>query len=163
MFEKSRASNLTSQTTQIPATITLSSGETLNGSIIAAGTGRLPEVLNSPSSFIEIISHIGDTRHINKAAIVSIDPLTVAAADQLSRRNVDAAAFDPYAILGVGWQASLPELHQAYLKLARTYHPDRYAHAGLPAEVTGYIAAMAKRINAAWEILSRSQAAGSAQ
>lgn len=163
MFEKSRASNLTSQTTRIPAAITLTSGDALNGAVIAAGNGRLTEVLNAPSAFVEFHSHTGEVRHLNKAAIVSIDPLNAGAADQLTKRNVEAAVFDPYAILGMNTQASVAELHQAYLNLARTYHPDRFAAAGLPAEVTEYIGAMAKRINAAWEILSRNQAATPAQ
>ena len=163
MFEKSRASNLTSQTVQVPASITLASGDILHGAVIATGTGRLTDVLNAPSAFVEFHSHTGDVRHLNKAAIVSIDPVNVSAADQLARRNVEAAAFDPYAVLGMTANASLQELHQAYLNLARTYHPDRFVAAGLPGEVTDYISAMAKRINAAWEILSRSQAATPAQ
>ena len=34
-------------------------------------------------------------------------------------------------------------------RLAKAYHPDRYATAELPAEVRDYLAAMARRINAA--------------
>jgi curved DNA-binding protein CbpA len=37
----------------------------------------------------------------------------------------------------------------AYFALAKAYHPDRYATAELPAEVRDYLAAMARRINAA--------------
>lgn len=158
MFEKSRSSNLTSSSTLIPATITLTSGDILVGSVVAGGSGRLQEVLNAPSAFVEFHSHAGDLRFLNKAAIASIAPLDAAAADQLARRNVEAAAFDPYAVLGLTGAASLEQLHAAYVNLARNYHPDRYAAAGLPREVTDYIAAMAKRINAAWDIISRTNA-----
>ena len=37
----------------------------------------------------------------------------------------------------------------SYFALAKAYHPDRYATAELPEEVRDYLAAMARRINAA--------------
>ena len=39
MFEKSRASNITAQATHIPATITLTTGETLTAQLKAMITG----------------------------------------------------------------------------------------------------------------------------
>jgi len=158
MFEKSRASNITAQVTHIPASITLTTGETLTGTLAAPGTGRLAEVLNSAAPFVEFQTLAGDIRHFNKSALVSITPLEMPRADQLSRRNADAAMFDPYTVLGVTSAATPEELHAAYVTMARTYHPDRYAANGLPREVIDYITAMAKRINAAWDILSRNHA-----
>jgi len=157
MFEKNRASNITAATVRIAARITLNSGECVAGHLVASGSGRLAEALNSPAPFIEFQTLSGQTRHVNKLAIVSLDPVEAPNADQLARRNADAAAFDPYAVLGVSCTATPEQLHEAYVSLVRTYHPDRYAAAGLPREVTDYIAAMSKRINAAWEIVSRSQ------
>jgi curved DNA-binding protein CbpA len=40
-------------------------------------------------------------------------------------------------------------VREAYLKLAKLYHPDRYATADLPKEVRDYLAVMVRRINAA--------------
>ena len=157
MFEKNRASNITAATVRIAARITLNSGECVAGHLVAPGSGRLAEALNSTAPFIEFQTLSGATRHINKLAIVSLDPVEVPNSDQLARRNADAAAFDPYAVLGLASTALPEQLHEAYVSLVRTYHPDRYAAAGLPREVTDYIAAMSKRINAAWEIVSRSQ------
>jgi curved DNA-binding protein CbpA len=45
--------------------------------------------------------------------------------------------------------ASREEARQAYFRLAKDYHPDRYATVELPKEVRDYLAAMARRINAA--------------
>ena len=163
MFEKSRASNITGPVTQIPASVTLNTGERLSGTLSASGPGRLTEILNSQAPFVEFHCLDGTVLHFNKSAIISIAPLELPTADQLSRRNVDAAAFDPYNILGVTAMATPEQLRDAYVNMARVYHPDRYAAAGLPREVTDYIAAMAKRINAAWDILSRSQASAPVQ
>ena len=41
------------------------------------------------------------------------------------------------------------QAREAYLKLAKLYHPDRYAAADLPREVRDYLAVMVRRINAA--------------
>ena len=53
-------------------------------------------------------------------------------------------------------------MREAYLKLAKVYHPDRYAAAELPAEVREYLSAMARRVNAAydaWQAAHKRQAA----
>jgi curved DNA-binding protein CbpA len=42
--------------------------------------------------------------------------------------------------------------------LAKAYHPDRYAAAELPAEVTTYLEAMARRVNAAYAALETAYA-----
>lgn len=156
MFEKSRASNMTAQVNAIPASLTLASGEVLSGNLICTGPGRLSDALNSPAAFVEFQLHNGEVRHINKAAISSLTQSDIPKADQLTRRNVEAAAFDPYAVLGITPDASPEAIREAFVQLARLYHPDRYSAAGLPTEVSNYFVAMAKRINAAWDILSRS-------
>lgn len=163
MFEKNRASNITSATVRIAACICLTGGQRVCGYIVAAGSGRLSEILNGPAPFVEFHTLDGEVRHFNKQAIVSLDPVDVPNADHLARRNADAAAFDPYAVLGLSCAATPEQVREAYVALARTYHPDRYAAAGLPREVTDYISAMAKRINAAWDILSRHATASAAR
>jgi hypothetical protein len=157
MFEKSRASNMTAQVNMIPASLVLSTGETLSGNVTSTGPGRLIDVLNAPTAFIEFHTHDGEIRHINKSAVISLAQPDLPRTDQLARRNADAAAFDPYAVLGVNRDATPDAIREAFIRLARLYHPDSHASATLPGEVSDYICAMAKRINAAWDILSRSQ------
>jgi DnaJ-domain-containing protein 1 len=44
-------------------------------------------------------------------------------------------------------------VREAYLQLAKAYHPDRFAAAGLPSEVSDYLALRTRRINAAYALL----------
>lgn len=61
-----------------------------------------------------------------------------------------AAAFDPYAVLGVARSATDAEIRAAYRELVARYHPDK--HAGNPLE--GLAAEKMAEINRAYEILS---------
>jgi curved DNA-binding protein CbpA len=67
--------------------------------------------------------------------------------------------FDPFAILGVTADSSHDEVKSAWHRLSKTYHPDRYAAAELPAEVLDYLSAMARRINSAYAALEAPVAA----
>ena len=53
---------------------------------------------------------------------------------------------DPYAVLRIPSTASAAEVRDAYLRLAKQSHPDRYPDAGATARM--------QRINEAWAILS---------
>jgi curved DNA-binding protein CbpA len=66
---------------------------------------------------------------------------------------MSSAAFDPYAVLGVGRNASPTEIRAAYLDLVARYHPDK--HGGNPLE--GLAAEKMAEINRAHEILSDPQ------
>ena len=70
-------------------------------------------------------------------------------APNLGARLSDPDGFNPHVVLGLTAGASREEVRQAYFTLAKAYHPDRYATAELPEEVRDYLAAMARRINAA--------------
>jgi hypothetical protein len=61
-----------------------------------------------------------------------------------------ATAFDPYAVLGVGRNATPAEIRAAYRELVARYHPDK--HSGNPLE--GLAAEKMAEINRAYEVLS---------
>ena len=65
----------------------------------------------------------------------------------------DGDSFDPYSVLGVVRGATFDEIRQAFVRLSKLYHPDLYANVALPGEVKDYLAAMARRINAAYHAL----------
>jgi hypothetical protein len=58
---------------------------------------------------------------------------------------------DPYEVLGVHSGASLDEIHRAYLRLARTHHPDFFVDAS-PNERAAAETRM-RAVNEAWEVL----------
>ena len=73
--------------------------------------------------------------------------------DALAARKAELEKLDPYKFLGVTSSVDSDGLHKAYIAMARTYHPDRFADVKLPPEVLDYLNAMARRINGVYEEL----------
>jgi DnaJ-class molecular chaperone len=76
----------------------------------------------------------------------------------LAARLRDLDGFDPWQILNLERGTSWEETRTAYHRLAKIYHPDRYATAELPEEVKNYLSGMARRVNAAYSALEAAQA-----
>ncbi len=133
--------------------IALEGGRDLKGKFAVPADRALTEVLNGPSNFIEFEPFGGERMFIAKSALRSVKELNMPPAPLLGAGSKTPGAFDPYAILGVSAGANPEEVRRAYLTLAKTYHPDRYATAELPTEVRAYLADMARRINAAYDTL----------
>ena len=62
---------------------------------------------------------------------------------------------DPHAILGVGRDASLGAIREAYHRLVRESHPDLVIAQGLPPECIALATARLARINAAYDRLAK--------
>jgi DnaJ like chaperone protein len=62
---------------------------------------------------------------------------------------------DPHAILGVGRDASLGAIREAYHRLVRESHPDLVIAQGLPPECIALATARVARINAAYDRLAK--------
>ncbi len=67
----------------------------------------------------------------------------------------DGKAFDPYAVLGIGRDASPEEIRAAYRREMVNYHPDKVAHLGK--EFQELAKTKAQEINRAYEQLAHSQ------
>lgn len=65
----------------------------------------------------------------------------------------DEGAEDPHAILGVGRDASIGAIREAYHRLVRESHPDLVIAQGLPPECIALATARVARINAAYDRL----------
>lgn len=150
MFERGKSDRAQGQ---VPVNITLKDGRELIGRLLIPQGFGLIDVLNGASSFIEFEPIGGERMFVAKSALQSVKPMNLPAAPDLWAGSTEGGGFDPFAILGVKAGSTREEAREAYLSLAKTYHPDRYATAKLPPEVRDYLAVMARRINAAYEAL----------
>jgi DnaJ-like protein len=133
--------------------LALSDGQRLNGKLVLPPGRTLPEVLNGASTFVEFHGHDAGRSFIAKTALHSVTPTSVPPAPDLWAGPTQGAGFDPCAILGIRPTSTREEVRDAYLSLAKLYHPDRYATADLPKEVREYLEIMVRRINAAHDTL----------
>jgi hypothetical protein len=129
----------------------------MRGKLLVPQGRSVGDALNGPGAFIEFAPYGEDSRFLAKAQLASVRPVGVPPVPNLQARLADVAGFDPHRVLGVSVGASREEVRQAYFALAKAYHPDRYATAELPGEVRDYLAAMARRINAAHAALEAPQ------
>lgn len=158
MFERNRIDTPTDQST-LTVEVTLDDGRLAVGKfLLPAGRGLL-DTLNAQGGFIEFQSFEGERSLLAKSSIRGVKQMMVARAEKLDGRIKDGDGFDPYAILGIASGAAWDDVRHAYLALSKTYHPDRYASAELPAEVRSYLSTMARRVNAAYQALERARAA----
>lgn len=148
MFERLTAENV--NPLAIPVEIRLTDGAITKGKVIASGgTRSLADLLNGAGQFLEFEPYGGDSAFIAKARIAEIKPLGVPKGINLRARLAGHEPLNPYAVLGVPQNATPEQIRKAYVTLAKTYHPDRYAAAELPPEVLEYLFTMVRRINAA--------------
>jgi DnaJ domain len=146
MFERGNMAGPTRPSVKI----TLSDGRAINGIVVVPQGRTLSEVLNSTSSFVEFEPAGAPRTFIAKSDVRSISPMNFAPAPSLPPQQSDDV-LNPFAVLGVTAEADKEEVHRAYINLAKIYHPDQYAAASLPAEVSDYLSSMARRINIAYE------------
>lgn len=149
MFERSRVDTRI-EPTSVPVELELIDGSEAKGKLMVPSNLAPLDALNSPGGFLEFVPYAGEARLIAKSTIASIRLDGMPRSSQLRTRGED---FDPHAILGVSSESSWDEIRAAYVKLSKSYHPDRYSQATLPAEVADYLDTMSRRINAAYAAL----------
>jgi hypothetical protein len=152
MFERNKIDNVP-EPSAVPVEITLTDGMLAKGKLFVAAGKTMGDVLNGSGAFIEFEPYGGEKRFLAKAQIDSLKPVGVPRAQCLRQRSRGQDEFDPHQILGIAPGAAWEEVRQAYYRLSKTYHPDRYASALLPEEVAEYLSAMVRRVNAAYAAL----------
>jgi hypothetical protein len=133
--------------------ITLEDGRTLQGKLIVPAGRSLTEILNGSLAFVEFQPTGAERMFIAKTAVQCVTPTNVPPAPDLWAGPTQGDGFDPYAILGIDPSSTREHAREAYLRLAKAYHPDRYAAIEMPREVRDYLAIMVRRINAAHDAL----------
>lgn len=152
MFERNKIDNSAQQTT-VPAELVLEGGEVLKGRFLISVSRNIFDVLNGDGHFIEFETYQGERSLIARSTIKSVKLVSVSSANQLKGRVRETEGFDPHQVLGVTAETAFDDVRAAYLRLSKIYHPDRFHGVDLPAEVRDYLAAMARRINAAYAAL----------
>lgn len=129
------------------------------GKLLVPAGKSLAEALNGPQAFVEF-TPFGDDRAscLAKTSIVAARTIDIPKFVPLHERRGVAGGDDPHQILGVSAGMPWIEIREAYIRLVKAYHPDRYAGVCLPGEVLEYISAKARRINAAYALLEETQA-----
>jgi hypothetical protein len=145
------------------AVITLADGRELKGKFNVPPGRTLTEMLSGASNFMEFEPFGGDLMLIAKSAMQTVKPINVPNAPNLSAGTRETDAFDPYAILRIDRDAGAEDVRKAFLDLAKTYHPDKYATVELPAEVRAHLAAMSRRVNAAHDAVQETLKARAAR
>jgi hypothetical protein len=145
MFERSKDS----RAGPVDVEIGLGDGRILNGKLVVPPGRTLPELLNSAAIFVEFEQLDGGRMFLAKAALHSVTPSNIPAAPDLWAGPTEGSGFDPFKVLGIGADATREHAREAYLRLAKAYHPDKHASADLPNEVRQYLSVMVRRINAA--------------
>ena len=135
--------------------LTLADGRVLAGRVALPVARGLADFLNGGAAFLEFTPFEGERTFIAKSTLAAVRPLDVARPTGLVQRTRDMDEFDPRGVLGVSPETPFEEVRQAFLKQAKVYHPDRYSNVELPVEVAAYLAAMARRINAAYAALEQ--------
>lgn len=158
MFDRNRSPNSTEMTEEA-VRLVLVDGSELAGTITLPASARLEAFINNADRFLAFTDHDGTMQFIAKARIAALRPVAAPRANQLSRRLTDASSFDPHGILGLEPGAGPQAIRQAWVMMARLYHPDRFAGADLPREVAAYLKAMQQRVNLAYEALTGNKAA----
>jgi hypothetical protein len=134
----------------IAVDVQLHDGTALKGNVLIPRDKQLRDLLLSPDAFIEFDCFRLGATLLSKSAIRLIRLNSLPAADQLLKRQNAIDAADPFSILRVPRNADKDTVRKAYLELARTYHPDRFANQDLPPEMSEYVNAMARRVNTAF-------------
>ncbi len=139
----------------VPVEITLADGSTLEGKVLLAQGRSIWDLLNGPSSFMEVEPYVGERMYLAKGAIRGLRLMPIPGAGHLQGRLRELDGFDPFGVLGLKRDASFEDIRAAYHRMAKLYHPDRYESAGLPQEVRDYLSAVARRVNVAFASLER--------
>ncbi|MEZ5922784.1 MAG: J domain-containing protein [Hyphomicrobiaceae bacterium] len=146
--------------TPVSVSITLANGQTLRGTLFVPKTKSLMEELNRGEPFLEFESYDGTRMFIARTNIGSVKEFNIPRVDQLEKKVGMLDQFDAHAVLGIKQDADKTAIRQAYLGLAKTYHPDRFARLELPKEVFEYLSAVATRVNLAYSELRGHGASG---
>lgn len=160
MFERNRVDNASVMTVAVE--ITLDDGSVVTGRAALPASRAVHKLLDGTDPFLFVDQFAsGESAFIPKSAIRQLKLVNPARLTALHHACTDASSFDPHKVLGVSKDATWDAIRAAYHALTKLYHPDVYAAVTLPPEVTSYLDARTKQINAAFRLLKSPRKAAS--
>ena len=151
MFERNRVDNRAE--TLVAVEVTLADGSRVVGRAVLAPGKQVYKLLEGDEAFVYVETFEGDGTFVPKAEIKGLKVINTGRNAGAMLMTPDARNFDPYRILALDKAAAFDDIREAYVRLSKLYHPDRYAGVDLPREVKTYLEAMAKNVNAAFQAL----------
>lgn len=151
MFERNRVDNRAE--TLIAVEIVLADGTTLSGRAVLPPGRGVHKLLDGEEAFVYVEAFEGGGTFVPKSEIRNVKVITPGRGMSSALFIPDARNFDPHRTLGLEKGASFEQIREAYHRLSKLYHPDRYAAIELPREVKSYLEAMSKNVNAAFQAL----------
>ena len=155
MFERNRID--TASQSGVAVEIVVDDGTRQTGRLLIPAGRTLIDALNGTGSFIEFEPYGGERGFIAKTALRHVRLVATPKPESLPARARMQDDLEPHAVLGVPAGAPFEDVKAAWHRLARDYHPDRYAGVDLPREVRDYIGQMARRINTAYAALETNE------
>ncbi len=154
MFERNKIDNKSSHNVTASAVeITLDGGEIVHGRVHHSVTRPIGDELNGAGHFIDF-EPFGQGRYwLTKRAVHILKLAGIPRADQIERGMNGPDVLNPYAVLKIQADADKDAIREAYHRMVRLYHPDRFANLELPPEMHDYVNAMARRVNLAYAAL----------
>jgi DnaJ domain len=134
---------------RIPVTLTLADGQLLIGSLASGPAASLATELNREGLFLAVRDTVGKNLFLAKAAITRV---VEGDGTKDIRMPTTPDGRNPFKVLRLPDNATPEMIRQAYIALARQYHPDHYGEATAP-EVREYVTAMFQQITAAHQAL----------
>jgi DnaJ-domain-containing protein 1 len=135
---------------RIPVTMTLASGEIKRGSVPSGASASLSFELNREGNFLNFKDSTGQIVYIAKSTVLQV----VEGSEEKKAALPDLAqGKSPHKVLRVAENASPDAIRQAYMALAKLYHPDHYATETTAPEVSEYVSAMFQQITVAYASL----------
>lgn len=160
----------------LPVFLTLQDGREMAVDMIVNLGGAIDRTMNNEARFILIGDADGSERLIAKDIITEVkdakkfaQPSTGQAASAVQANPANSARptvtapgiapqlADPHQALGLQQGAGSEEIRNAFVQLAQTYNPDRFAHVGLPEDMMEFCSNRYRQISDAYAKLTDGQ------
>ena len=151
MFERNPVDNTVMATVAVE--LALADGSVMTGRAAMPPGRQLHKLMDTTDAFLFVETFDGEGSFVPKADIKGLKLINPARPQPLRVVAIDASSFDPLKVLGLEKGATSDDIKSAYHRLTKLYHPDAYASVILPPEVTAYLDARCKQVNAAFRVL----------